>query len=254
MKNKRASFEVKALGEKKAEVFIYDIIGADGWGGGLSAKDFAQQLKALGDIEQISIRINSPGGNVFDGVAIYNILDNHPAKVITYIDGMALSAASVIALAGEEVHMAENAFFMIHNPWTMAIGDATELRKDADLLDKIRDSLLNTYVSKSMLDAETIQKMMDAETWFSAQEAFDAGFISHMGESVKIAAQFDPDAIRAFRKVPDALGAVIGQGGTKEKPACNNNNAPAKDEDEHQTWRTELNNKRLALAKSLSQS
>ena len=96
----------------------------------------------------INVRINSPGGNVFDGVAIANAIKSHPAKTVVYIDGIAASIASIIALAGDEVVMAENAFFMFHEAWSITIGSAEDLRKEADLLDKIDGVLAQTYVKK----------------------------------------------------------------------------------------------------------
>jgi len=165
-----------------AEISIYDAIG----GYDVNAKQFVDELKEI-NAETINLRINSPGGSVIDGNAMFNALQRHPAKVITHIDGLAASMASVLAMSGDEVHMADNALLMIHNPWTMSIGDADELRADADLLDKMSASILSAY-GRSQYEADEIKNLMDEETWFTAQEAFDAGFVDHISTGLRAAA------------------------------------------------------------------
>ena len=165
-----------------AEISIYDAIG----GHDVNAKQFVDELKEI-TAETINLRINSPGGSVIDGNAMFNALQRHPAKVVTHIDGLAASMASVIAMAGDEVHMADNALLMIHNPWTMSIGDADELRADADLLDKMSASIVSAY-GRSQYEPEQIKDLMNKETWLSAQEAFDAGFIDHISTGLRAAA------------------------------------------------------------------
>ena len=171
-----------AEGETSAEVSIYDAIGSFD----VNAKQFVDELKEI-NADTINLRINSPGGSVIDGNAMFNALQRHPAKVITHIDGLAASMASVIAMAGDEVHMADNALLMIHNPWTFSMGDADELRADADLLDKMSASILSAY-GRSQYEAEEIKDLMDAETWFTAQEAFDAGLVDHISTGLRAAA------------------------------------------------------------------
>ena len=124
---------------------------------------------------------------MIDGNAMFNALQRHPAKVITHIDGLAASMASVIAMAGDEVHMADNALLMIHNPWTFSMGDADELRADADLLDKMSASILSSY-GRSQYEVDELKNLMDEETWFTAQEAFDAGFVDHISTGLRAAA------------------------------------------------------------------
>ena len=171
-----------AEGETSAEISIYDAIGSFD----VNAKQFVDELKDI-SAEVINLRINSPGGSVIDGNAMFNALQRHPAKVITHIDGLAASMASVIAMAGDEVHMADNALLMIHNPWTFSMGDADELRADADLLDKMSASILSSY-GRSQYEADEIKNLMDEETWFTAQEAFDAGFVDHISTGLRAAA------------------------------------------------------------------
>ena len=165
-----------------AEVNIYDAIG----GHDVNAKQFVNELKEI-NAETINLRINSPGGSVIDGNAMFNALQRHPAKVVTHIDGLAASMASVIAMAGDEIHMADNALLMIHNPWTFSMGDADELRADADLLDKMSASIVGAY-GRSQYEADEIKNLMDDETWFTAQEAFDAGFVDHISTGLHAAA------------------------------------------------------------------
>lgn len=159
------------------DVYIYDEIGAGFWSEGFSAKEFAQNLQAEQGVSEIVVHINSPGGDVFDGVAIYNTLIKHPAPVTVEIEGMALSIASVIAMAGDTVRMAENAMFMIHDPWTIAMGSAADFRAQADVLDKVKDALLTSYTRRTGKEPEEISALMSAETWMTAQEALDMGFL-----------------------------------------------------------------------------
>ena len=201
----------------KAEIWIYEQIGEDFWtGGGVTAKNFQKELAGI-KASQIDLHINSPGGEVFDGITIYNLIKQHPANVTAHIDGLAASIASVIALAGDTVIMAENALFMIHNPWGFAMGDATEMRKTADLLDKIGGSLVAAYASKSGKPDDEISALMDSETWMTAQEAKDAGFIDEISEQMDLAAcaKFIPAMQKAkFKNIPENLS------GSKQTPTA----------------------------------
>jgi ATP-dependent Clp protease protease subunit len=201
MKQKPIQIQIHNKGNKTAEVLIYDTIGA-GWMGGISAQDFAKDLKALGSLDTINVRINSEGGSVFDGIAIYNTLLSNKATVTVDIDGLAASIASIIAMAGDTIRMANNALFMIHDPWTFAMGSADELREQADLLDKVRDQLVTTYVSRSSIDAEKVSALMADETWMSSQEALDHGLIDEITEEIKIAACVHRER---FKNAPKSL-------------------------------------------------
>jgi ATP-dependent Clp protease, protease subunit len=168
------------------EILIYSDIGPEEWGG-VSAKAIKAQLDTMNDAGEITVRINSPGGDVFDGFAIYNLLSQHPAKVNVKVDGWAASAASVIAMAGDSVEMAANALMMIHNPWTLAIGDAEAMLKTAALLEQIKGSIVTTYKAKVGMSEEEISALMDAETWFDAQGAMDAGLATAIvGKTEKV--------------------------------------------------------------------
>lgn len=190
---------VKNLADNStAEVFIYDEISM--WG--INAKQFAEDMKAI-EAKTINLHINSPGGSVFEGTTIYNVLKNHSAKIVTYIDGLAASIASIIALAGDEVIMAENAFMMIHDPWTFSMGDASQLRKDAAILDKIGSMLVQTYANVTHKPENIIKDWMAAETWFSADEALDVGLITSVTKASDANAKvFD---LSVFAHVPDGL-------------------------------------------------
>ena len=142
----------------------------------VSAANLSKQLEALGDVEQIDVYINSYGGEVAEGLAIYNALRRHKAKVTTYCDGFACSIASVIFMAGDERIMNESSLLMIHNAWTMAVGNSAELRKQADDLEKITQASVEAYKSHSSLSEKEIKKLMDSESWILPEEALSYGF------------------------------------------------------------------------------
>lgn len=183
-------YRMEAKGDT-AEIVIYEQIGQSFWGDGYGAKKFNSDLKALGNVKEIVVRLNSPGGDVFDGQTIFNRLLAHKANVTIYIDGLAASIASVIAMAGDKVVMAENALFMIHNPWSFAMGTSDDMRSTADVLDKVKDALLTAYTRKSDLSEEKISSLMDNETWMTAKEALEFGFIDEIGVGQDIQNSFD---------------------------------------------------------------
>ena len=205
-------FQIKAADSgDHADILIYSEIGESFWTETVDAKSFVTDLQEL-DVATIAVRINSPGGSVFDGVAIYNALKRHPAAVTTHVDGVAASIASIVALAGDRVVMAKNATMMIHNPWSMAMGDAAELRKTADLLDKLRGTLLSTYADKSGQPDDVIAEAMDAETWYDADEAVAFGLadvIENYEAPIAQLAQFSPKALDRFRHTPDRIAAAL---------------------------------------------
>lgn len=184
------------------ELLLYDEIGF--WG--IRAKEFAEVLSGI-EADTIHLRINSPGGDVFDGVAIYNSLKQHPAQIVTHIDGLAASIASVIALAGDEVRIAPNAFFMIHNPWGVTIGDADLHRKMADTLDKVAlGAIVSTYRAKTGADVETIETWMDEETWFAAEQAAEVGFVDAVEDATPAEARGTlPFDLSIYQHVPSGL-------------------------------------------------
>lgn len=169
------------------EIFIYDEIGY--WGD--NAKDFANALAKI-DSGEVVVHLNSPGGDIFDGLAIYQALKNHKASVTVVVDGLAASIASVIAMAADRLVMAPKATLMIHDGWTMGVGNAAELRKLADLLDKQSDIIASVYADRSGQPADFWRDRMRDETWYNAQEALDAGLIDEIeGQEKKTDDPFD---------------------------------------------------------------
>lgn len=186
------------------EVMIYGVVG-DEWDG-LDAKSVIAGIKALGDVDTITIRINSGGGYVYEGLGILNYLASHPARKVVKVDGIAASMASVIAMVGDEIEMPANALMMIHNPWNLVIGDAAAIRKEADQLDKVKASIVGIYAARTGKSEAELSALMDAETWMSGQEALDAGFATTLAPAVQAAALLQPDlSLMNFTKTPDAL-------------------------------------------------
>ncbi|CAM5544067.1 ATP-dependent Clp protease proteolytic subunit [Frigidibacter albus] len=185
-----------------AEVAIYDEIGAYG----VSAKGFLAELGALPEGTPVDLRLNSPGGSVFDAVAIHNALKRHEGTVTVWIDGIAASAASYIAMAGDEIVMPENAFLMIHDPAGLVMGTAEDMRAMAEALDKVKGSLVSGYAAKSGRTPDDVSALMAAETWFDASDAVAQGFADRLIEPVRIAARFD---IGRFRNAPPDLVEAI---------------------------------------------
>jgi ATP-dependent Clp protease, protease subunit len=195
---------VKAQSDETV-INIYDEIGF--WG--ITASQIRRQLDTV-TTPRLKVRINSPGGDVFDGIAISNDIKNHPAQVEVEITGIAASAASIIAMAGDTICMASNSFMMIHNVWGVVIGNKHTLREMADLCDKFDAALAVTYAERTGLDEKTLSKMLDAETWLSAQEAVDQKFADKI-----IGAPDEPQALfdlSGFDSVPAALKRRIEAG------------------------------------------
>lgn len=201
-------FKIKAKGKKKAEVLIYEDIG-DSMFGGMSAKRFADELKEHGPLDEINVRINSFGGSVFDGVAIYNTLRSSGAKIIVDVDGVAASIASIIAMAGDVRRTASNSMWMIHDPWIFTAGTADELRKQAELLDSVRGTLLETYVSRSGADEKTVSDMMKEETWLTADKVKELGFVTEITGELAVAASGNSEIRGHYKYVPECLGKLV---------------------------------------------
>ena len=172
--------------EKSAELILYGSIGSDEYWDDISDKAFKQDIENLGDVENITLHINSPGGSVFSAVAIANTLKNHKAKITANIDGLAASAATIITSACDIVKMPKNALFMVHNPITFAYGNNQDMQKTLEMLNKVKNSIIETYLNKAKTDKETLSELMDNETWMSAEEAKEYGFVDEiLDESVE---------------------------------------------------------------------
>lgn len=197
------SLKMRAGSTTEAELYIYEDIGA-GFFGGLTSKDVAADLKSIGDVKVINVRINSGGGDVFDGTAIHSLLKAHPAKIIVHIDGLAASIASVIAMAGDEIRIAEAGFLMIHNAAGVVIGGAEDMRAMADVLEKVQGSIVGIYAERTGKDPAELQALMNAETWMTGEEAVKAGFCDEMVANLHIAARVDPIK-HQFKHTPTAL-------------------------------------------------
>jgi len=197
-------YALEQTGNNETTVTLYDEIGAFGAG----SKEFLSNLGKLSG-QHIHLRINSPGGSVIEGTAIYNSLRRHEGGLTVHIDALAASMASVVAMSGSPVFIADNALLMIHNPWTVSMGESKDLRKEADLLDKLKSTLVNAYVRKTGMDAEEIAKMMDEETWLDAVEAVALGFADAIEEGVAAAATATPEMLRArFDKFAKASSSM----------------------------------------------
>ncbi|MFU2811903.1 ClpP-like prohead protease/major capsid protein fusion protein [Pseudomonas aeruginosa] len=198
-------YSIKALSRGVAEILLYDDIGV--WG--ITAQQFARELKALGDLSLISLRIHSPGGDVFEGTAIYNLLKNHPARVEAHVDGLAASMASVIAMAADTIYMPENAMMMVHRPWGIQGGEADDMRRYADLLEKIEGTMVAAYMAKTGKSEEDIKALLKAETWMDGREAVEAGFADQLTEPLAAAAQLTSKRMKEFAHMPEALKALM---------------------------------------------
>ncbi|MEX5914513.1 head maturation protease, ClpP-related [Staphylococcus ureilyticus] len=155
----------------------------------ISPQTVKDQLNEMSDEKEIIVNINSQGGDVFSGVAIYNMLRRQDARITVNIDGLAASIASVIAMAGDTVNMPNNAVLMIHNAWTNVTGDSNEFKKQADSLERINSVVFNSYIDKNPdIDHALLRQYMDEETWFTAKEAEELGLIDNITESTRVAA------------------------------------------------------------------
>ena len=206
-KNKRKGFYEINNKKTVTEIYLYDEIG---WYG-VEAETFIKDLKAIKN--DVILRINSPGGRVFDGMAIYNAVKDFKHGITTIIDGLAASAASYIALAGDTVKMAEGAFLMIHNPMSLVFGSAEDMRKEAELLDKVRDQIAGIYQRQSGKSKKAIVELMKNETWFTGEEALENNFIDETIEETQADNLFD---LSVFNNTPETL--VKESGGETPQP------------------------------------
>lgn len=202
---KNSWFRMQASADSEAEIYIYDEIGY--WG--VTAKQFVANLKALGDITHIKLHINSPGGDVFDGIAIFNALKFHGAAITVYIDGLAASMASVIAMVGNPVIMPENTMLMIHKPWGFAGGDADDMRDYADLLDKVESVLIPAYAAKTGKSHDEIAAMLEDETWLTGEECLAQGFADQVTPSLQAMACIHSKRIEEFKKMPKSIRNMV---------------------------------------------
>ncbi len=201
-------YRIENKSAETATIYIYDEISR--WG--VAAKEFVKDLNDV-TAKTINLRINSPGGNVFDGAVIHNALKEHAATVNVKVDGLAASIASVIAMAGDSIHMASNSMMMIHKAWTYSAGNADEMRKTADLLDKVDETIVTTYANRTAKGVSSIKQMMADETWMTADEAKSHGFADTIGDDdqeEKAQASYDISTYN-YAKVPQAVLTEYGK-------------------------------------------
>lgn len=203
---KTNKFEIRNQGEDTAELLIYGIVG-DYWDE-LDAADVVKAIRSI-DAKNIVVKIHSEGGSVFAGLAIYNALMDHSARITVRIDALAASIASVVAMAGEVVEMPGNAFMMIHNPWVMVVGDEQEVAKAADMLGKIKQSLMSVYNLKTGIENEQLSDMMDDETWLMAKEAVELGFADKIVGTAPVENRAFFNQLKNFRKVPQQIKEIM---------------------------------------------
>lgn len=183
-----AKWDKTIMAEKKDEsssIDVFDVIGSDFFGEGFTAKRMSAALRSIGEDKDVTVNINSPGGDVFEAATIYNLLAQHKGTVTVNILGLAASAASVIAMAGDKINISKIGFLMIHNAWSIAMGNKTDFRTAADWLEQMDKSILAAYASRASIDESKISKMMDKETWIGADDAIEYGFADDMIETKK---------------------------------------------------------------------
>jgi len=197
-------YKIEASANDQAEILVYDVIG---WPYN-DAGDLVRYVNSLGD-KDILVRLNTPGGDVFDGMAIFNALANHKGKVTIRIEALAASMGSVLAMAGKEIQAYSNTMMMIHDPWIYTAGNQYELREMADLLEKISGNMLDVYAGRSKIGKREMREIMKAETWYTAKEAKEKGFIDTILETGKAAkAQFD---LTMYTNAPDGICSIEGR-------------------------------------------
>jgi len=193
-------YDMKNQANDTAEIIIYDQVGSEE----MNAKTFHNDLKSLGTVQTLNLHINSPGGSVFDGFAIYNQLKRHQATVNVFIDGVAASIASIIAMAGDRIVMPSNTYLMIHDPSGLVWGSAKDMKRMAGTMEKVKDGLITAYQDRTGLPRARISTLMDEETWFTASETVELNFADEEIREVKMAAHYD---LSSYQNIPKQLNS-----------------------------------------------
>lgn len=203
---RRPWYSIRNVAEGEAEVFIYDYIGFDPFFGGVSAADFVHELREI-NATKILVRVNSPGGDIAEGLAIRNALIEHPARIETHVDGLAASTAGWCAMIpGEQLVMSAHAMLMIHEPYFFCGGDADYLRQQADILDKYAIDIAKMLQEKAGGNVDEWRTRMREETWYSDQEAVDAGLADSVASSEAPAEnRYDPGILTLYKHAPQQL-------------------------------------------------
>ncbi len=210
-----AELPLAANADDANTITIYEQIGADWWTGeGVTAKRIGAALRSIGN-NPVTVNINSPGGDMFEGIAIYNLLAAHPAAITVNVFGLAASAASIIAMAGDTINMGVGSFLMIHNCWSWVSGNKNDLRAAADQFDAFDTALADIYHARTGLKKAAIADLMDAETWLGASDAIDKGFADAMIDEPQPAAKASIGADRAILARRQAEAALAKSGYTR---------------------------------------
>ncbi len=187
-------------GKRVGELLLFDVIGMNWYGEGLTAKTIEDALKSMGEVDEINVLINSPGGIIYEALGIYNALARHPAKVICTNVGAAWSAAGWLMQAGDVRRAAENSTLMIHNSQGFSMGDRRSMTKEAEVLDKLDGSIAVTFAKRTGRKTDTFRKLMDEETWFDANESLDNKLIDEIIPAKSEAKNLEPSAFGLIRK------------------------------------------------------
>jgi len=196
-----------AEADDASTISIYDVIGDDFWsGGGFTAKRASAALRSIG-ANPVTVNINSPGGDMFEGIAIYNAFRAHPAKVTVNVMGIAASAASIIAMAGDEVNMGLGTFMMVHNAWGLVVGNQHDLAEASELFGQFDSALADIYEARTGQSRASIEKLMDAESFLSPADAVEKGFADSVDKELKAAVsnQAHPGSVNAKRRIESLL-------------------------------------------------
>lgn len=210
------SVQAAAQSGAPAKISIHDEIGA--WG--VTARDFIREFDALPQDAEIELSVHSPGGSVFEALAIYHVLARAKDRLVARVEGMAASAASLIVMAAHRIEMPENAYMMIHNPWAASIGDSEAMRAMADMLDKVKGSLTAIYVRRTGKTDEEVAALLDAETWMTGTEAVAAGFADAVIDAAPVSAKVSDAARAHFLKLPQALSTPDAMPADEVASAC----------------------------------
>lgn len=182
---KWAEAPMAAASDDDNTITMFDVIGEDFWsGGGVTAKRISAALRSIGK-NDVTVKVNSPGGDMFEGIAIYNLLRSHPAKVTVEVMGWAASAASIIAMAGDEIRMGLGSFMMVHNAWGVVIGNRHDMRDSAELFDGFDGAIADIYEARTGMKRADIEKLMDAETFMGPSDAVKNGFADVIDDGIE---------------------------------------------------------------------
>lgn len=223
----------QAKGERRGELMLYgEISDVSWWGDEVTPVQFQQDLAALGELDRLDIYINSPGGDVFAGFTIYNIIKRCAAEVVAHVDGLAASAASIVCMAANKIVMPKNATMMIHNASTYTYGNKEKIRKLAEELERIDGQIADIYTQKTGLQSERVAEMMAAETWMSGEEAYAMGFCDEMDDLQAVACTDVAKYADMYRNTPEHLKEKPQAPGEPETPANGGDGQPVTDKDE----------------------